>query len=117
MSQEETTPTHGPDQTVSAIRELSQSFHQLAIALSIVAREGARAEEIAERAQNASAQAVTIAREVRELARSIDRKIEAHQRAMEDFFTRSISEFANLSRRVKTLEDAKPKAEEANGQG
>lgn len=108
--------------TVEALRKLSGAFDELAIAISVIAREGAIAAEVAETAGNAAEQAVTIAREVRDLAkktdrtaRSIDEKLEAQQKAFSDFFGQVLGEFGALSKRIKVLEDARE--EGANGHG
>lgn len=97
-----------PSLETAAIRELSQAFHQLAIALSVIAREGAKAEELAENAQNAAKQAVVIAQEVREIAHEIRTNLEAHQRAFEEFFARALAEFGDLATRVAELERSQP---------
>jgi methyl-accepting chemotaxis protein len=104
-----------PDPLVEAMRELSQAFQQQALAVSVIAREGALAAETAERAENAAKQAIAIATEVRDIARSIKRSTEAQTKAFEAFEIRVLKEFGQLARRVDALEE--PVVGGANGHG
>lgn len=110
-----TEPAPSPTLEVAALRELTQAFYQHAIALSIIAREGAKAEELAENAENAARQAVVIAQEVRGIAREIRTNLDAHQRAFEEFFTKALAEFGGLARRIEQLEATQSNG--ANGHG
>lgn len=108
-------PDSQPDPLAAAIRELSQAFQQQALAVSVIAREGAIAGDVAEEAKNAAQQAVTIAREVRDIARSIKKSTEAQTKAFEAFEIRVLKEFGQLARRVDALEGAA--VEGSNGHG